>query len=259
MGHREGGRGRAGGSAEAAARTTDGIAPDGGVPRPTKDNIVTAINDVVTAAGDEAERLYFYFSGHGITARVSNRDESALVTPGFDELHTDHSLAIRSLTEYFETTPFEDQFFFIDACRNIPWTNREFEIGRWPIPRQRDPGNTAGAAVHPLRDVARADGERRAPGQGAFTGVLMEALATAGDREGVVVGAQLLRGSLGAAGDVRQQRHVDAGGARRRRAPPPVEDVRSRSRRTRAAAASRTATATRSWSRSRKATSRVSS
>ncbi len=106
---------------------------------PTKDNIVTAINDVVTAAGP-ADRLYFFFAGHGITARVANRDEGALVTPGFDELHTDHSLALRSLTEHFETTPFQDQFFFVDACRNVPWRDREFEIGRWPIPRRRDPG-----------------------------------------------------------------------------------------------------------------------
>jgi Caspase domain len=107
---------------------------------PTKDNIVTAINEVVTASGGAGERLYFFFAGHGITARVANRDESALVTPGFDELHTDHSLAVRSLTEFFETTQFEDQFFFIDACRDIPWRDREFEIGRWPIPRRRDPG-----------------------------------------------------------------------------------------------------------------------
>ena len=33
----------------------------------------------------EGERLYFFFAGHGLTARVANRDESALVTPGFDE------------------------------------------------------------------------------------------------------------------------------------------------------------------------------
>jgi hypothetical protein len=107
---------------------------------PTKDNIVTAINDVVTAGAEGATHLFFYFAGHGITARVANRDEGALVTPGFDEVHTDHSLALRSLTEHFETTPFEDQFFFIDCCRNIPWEDREFEIGRWPIPRKRDPG-----------------------------------------------------------------------------------------------------------------------
>jgi caspase domain-containing protein len=107
---------------------------------PTKDNIVTAINEVVTASGGVGERLYFFFAGHGITARVANRDESAIVTPGFDELHPDHSLAIRSLTEFFETTQFQDQFFFVDACRDIPWRDREFEIGRWPIPRRRNPG-----------------------------------------------------------------------------------------------------------------------
>jgi uncharacterized caspase-like protein len=108
---------------------------------PTKDNIVTAISEVVGAVVDEIpDRLYFYFAGHGITARVANRDESALVTAGFDRLHTDHSLAIRSLAEHFETTRFQDQFLFIDACRDDPWPEREIVIGQWPAPRRRDPG-----------------------------------------------------------------------------------------------------------------------
>ncbi|HWC32248.1 MAG TPA: caspase family protein, partial [Actinomycetota bacterium] len=122
------------------ARRADDSAASDADRVPTKDNIVTAINEIVTASGGTGERLYFFFAGHGITARVANRDESALVTPGFDELHPDHSLAVRSLTEFLETTQFEDQFFFIDACRDVPWRNREFEIGRWPIPRRRDPG-----------------------------------------------------------------------------------------------------------------------
>ena len=110
------------------SRRPDDPGPDGAVPEATKDNIVTAINDLVVAAeGQEAERLYLYFAGHGITARVANRDESALVTPGFDALHTDHSLAFRSIAEYFETTAFTDQFLFIDACRNMPWADREFD------------------------------------------------------------------------------------------------------------------------------------
>ena len=46
-----------------------------------------------------------------------------LSDPAVEEALYD-SLAIRSLTEHFETTPFEDQFFFIDACRNIPWKFR---------------------------------------------------------------------------------------------------------------------------------------
>jgi hypothetical protein len=34
---------------------------------------------------------------------------------GFDELHPDHSLAVRSIAEYVETTSFADQFLLIDA------------------------------------------------------------------------------------------------------------------------------------------------
>lgn len=146
----------------------------------TKDNIVSAIDEVVVAAGDQqCERLYFYFAGHGITAWVSNRDEAALVTPGFDRLHTDHSLAVRSIAEYLETTPFDDQFLFIDACRNIPWADRAFEVGRWPVPRRRDPGAPpsqqfilyATATGHTAQEVGW-------PGEaeGAFTSVLLDGL-----------------------------------------------------------------------------------
>ena len=149
------------------------------IPAPTKDNIVTAINDVVIAAAGGAERLFFYFAGHGITARVANRDEGALVLPGFDDLHTDHSLALRSLTEHLETTPFADQFFLIDACRNVPWQNREFEIGRWPIPRKREPGQSP---VQQFILHATSPGLTAAevgwPGEemGAFTQVLLSGL-----------------------------------------------------------------------------------
>jgi Caspase domain len=169
------------------SRRPDDPGPDPGpaVAEATKDNIVTAINDLVVAAeGQEAERLYFYFAGHGITARVANRDESALVTPGFDALHTDHSLAFRSIAEYFETTAFADQFLFIDACRNMPWDDREFEIGRWPVPRRRDPGAQPVQqfilyATSPGRTAAEVGwpGEAR----GAFTSTLLEGLAGTGN------------------------------------------------------------------------------
>ena len=167
------------------SRRPDDPGPDGAVAEATKDNIVTAINDLVVAAeGQEAERLYLYFAGHGITARVANRDESALVTPGFDALHTDHSLAFRSIAEYFETTAFADQFLFIDACRNMPWADREFEIGRWPVPRRRDPGAQPVQqfilyATSPGRTAAEVGWPGEA--EGAFTGTLLEGLAGTGD------------------------------------------------------------------------------
>jgi Caspase domain len=146
---------------------------------PTKDNIVAVINEVMAASGGGGDVLFFFYSGHGITARYAGREESALVTPGFDELHTDHTLAVRSLTEFFETTQFRDQVFFVDACRNAPRRN-ELEIGRWPVPRRRDPGQPP---VQQFILYATSPGLTAAelgwPGEavGAFTEVLMAGLA----------------------------------------------------------------------------------
>jgi Caspase domain len=115
---------------------TDGGEPGDGIP--TKDNVVAAINDVIARSNGAGDALFFFFSGHGLTAWVANREEGAILTPGFDAQHPEHSLAIRSVLEFFETLQYKDQFFFIDACRNAP--QQDFEIGRWPIPRRRDPG-----------------------------------------------------------------------------------------------------------------------
>ncbi|MFC8681937.1 caspase family protein [Microbacterium ureisolvens] len=153
---------------------------DLGAPPATKDNIVSAINEVVVATADQApERLYFYFAGHGITARVSNRDESAIVLPGFDKVHPDHSLAVRSIAEYFETTSFADQFLFVDACRDVAWDEKELEIGRWPVPRKRIPGSPptqqfilyATATGHASQEVGLFD-----EAAGRFTDVLLQGL-----------------------------------------------------------------------------------
>lgn len=148
----------------------------------TKDNIILAINDLMLLSKGEGDRLYFFFAGHGLSARVSNRDENALVTTGFNAVNTDHSLALRSLWEFFETTQFRDQLFFVDACRNLPpWETNEFEIGRWTLPRSRDPGKPPVQqfilyATSPgLKSVEVDDvvGEE----YGAFTGALLDGLA----------------------------------------------------------------------------------
>lgn len=145
----------------------------------TKDNINLAINDLMLLSKGEGERLYFFFAGHGLTARVANRDENALVTTGFNAVNTDHSIALRSLWEFFETTQFRDQFFFVDACRNVPaWEKHDFEIGRWTLPRSRDPGTppvqqfilyatSPGLKAVEVRDVPGAE-------HGAFTRALLD-------------------------------------------------------------------------------------
>jgi Caspase domain len=105
----------------------------------TSGNILTEINDLIQRSGGVGERLYFFYAGHGITARVSNSDETTIVGTDFTNVLTQNSCTLRSLTEFFETTQFQNQFFFIDACRNIPWKG-EIVPGFWTQPQPRDPG-----------------------------------------------------------------------------------------------------------------------
>ena len=101
--------------------------------------IFTEIADLVQQSGGQGERFYFFYAGHGITARVSNSDETTIVGTDFTNILTNNSCTLSSLTEFFETTEFQNQFFFIDACRNIPWRG-EIVPGRWTQPQARDPG-----------------------------------------------------------------------------------------------------------------------
>jgi uncharacterized caspase-like protein len=162
-----------------AGKEPDGVESAGA----TNSKIITAINDLIQKSEGKGERLYFFYAGHGLTARVNNRDENALVADDFSPVTTNNSLALRSLWELLETTQFQDQFLFVDACRNIPWENVEFEVGRWPLPRRRDPGlpPTQQFILYATSPGLRAQeltefGNER----GAFTEVLLEGLRGAG-------------------------------------------------------------------------------
>jgi hypothetical protein len=148
---------------------------------PTKDNIVRAINEVMAASRGVGDALYFFFSGHGITASYAGREESALVTPGFDDRHRDQTIAVRSIAEFFETTQFQDQFFFIDACRSALRRSNS-QIGAWPIPRRRNPGQgPVQQFIFYATSPGLTAGEPGWPDElSAFTQVLMDGLAGAG-------------------------------------------------------------------------------
>ena len=148
----------------------------------TKANIAIAINNLVELSGGKGDRLYFYYAGHGLTSRVSNRDESALLATDFTPLLTDNSIALRSLWEYFETQQFDDQFFFVDACRNVPpWgEGAEFTLGSWTLPRSRDPGlpPVQQFIFYATSPKLKAAEVRDTPGEehGAFTAALLDGL-----------------------------------------------------------------------------------
>ena len=44
------------------------------LPVGTKANITVAINNLIQLSGGIGERLFFFYAGHGLTARISNRD-----------------------------------------------------------------------------------------------------------------------------------------------------------------------------------------
>jgi Caspase domain len=120
-------------------RRSDDAASGSNERLPTKDNVLGVINELMAESDGRGEALYFFFSGHGVTTTYANREESALVFPGIDDRHPVQTLAVRSITEFFETTRFEDQFFFLDACRS-PLERSNAEVGAWTIPRRREPG-----------------------------------------------------------------------------------------------------------------------
>jgi hypothetical protein len=144
----------------------------------TRDNLVDMVDRLLTRSEGRAKRLFFHFSGHGLMSQVSASNEDALVMADFTPLLTDHSMSRRSLCERFLATRFLEQFFFLDACRNIPWEGR-FEIGKWPAPRDPDPAlpavqqyifHATSAGVR-AAEVLEAGNER-----GAFTEALLQGL-----------------------------------------------------------------------------------
>jgi uncharacterized caspase-like protein len=108
--------------------------------RPTRDNIIQLIDRLALKSGSAGERLYFYYAGHGLS--TGGRLQQALLPENFTDRDTQQSFSLESLRDYYATTQFREQFFFIDACRNVPWEG-EFKIGEWPRPQQRPAGAAA--------------------------------------------------------------------------------------------------------------------
>jgi uncharacterized caspase-like protein len=150
---------------------------------PEHNSATKAVADLIQRSGGTGERLYLYYSGHGISARTDFSDEDAMLFSDFEWVLPTNSWSLRSLWEYLATFQFEDQFLFVDACRNAPRV-QEVRIGHWPRPRQRDVGTPPAQqfilyATSPgLRaaEIADEPGNERA----AFTEVLLEGLRGTG-------------------------------------------------------------------------------
>lgn len=90
-------------------------------------------------SGGKGERFFFYFSGHGLTNESSIDPEEAIVMADFDTVHTDNALEIRSFIEFFKSTRFKEQFFIVDACRNVLDWGKNFRTREFTLVDDVDP------------------------------------------------------------------------------------------------------------------------
>lgn len=150
---------------------------------PTRTNIRRKLEDLIqhSITDGGGERFYFYYAGHGLLSRINFENESAITTADFDDLNTDNSITLGSLYERIKAVPIRDQFFFFDACRNIPW-KREIKLGEYPVPGGLPVSQAPNQYVLYATSPGLTAAEMRYAGNegGAFTDALLRGLGGAG-------------------------------------------------------------------------------
>jgi hypothetical protein len=99
------------------------------------DDIVRAIERMLARSAGKGERFFFYFAGHGLSAPINFAYPSAILTSDFEAILPSNSFALPSLYELFQGTEFKQQFFFVDACRNLAF-DTDKRLSDYPNPRK---------------------------------------------------------------------------------------------------------------------------
>ncbi len=89
------------------------------------------MRDLAGKAAGPDDRLYVHFSCHGLSA-TGLLGGDAVLPADFKTAVPTLSLQIQGLLDYLKTGRFRLQFFFIDACRNVPFAGR-FYAGPFPV------------------------------------------------------------------------------------------------------------------------------
>jgi hypothetical protein len=142
-------------------------------------NLIMVINEITNKSGGAGERFFFYFSGHGLTNRESFTDEQALIMADFSDVLVNNALTLSSIRNYYKGTHFAEQFFIIDACRNVLSWQKEFTLGRLPLvlPPADNSQFVLFATAPRLRAIEK---EAESGERGAFTQVLLKGLSGEG-------------------------------------------------------------------------------
>ena len=140
------------------------------------------LREIPNKPAQPTDRLYFYFSGHGLTAPTDIAQE-AILPADFTTDNLGVAMGVRSILEWLKTSNYNQQFVFIDACRNAMVSQR-FIIGGFslvPELAQLRPQVEQFVYMATSRGLTSAEaqviGNTRA---GVFTGALMDGLQGAG-------------------------------------------------------------------------------
>ena len=142
--------------------------------KPVKDQIDDALIEFgfMEKKRPIGRRLYFYFSGHGIS--LGSNDVAMLMANAFRAMES-RNVGLRSYREYLqERFLFEEVIFIADCCRNRE--TKQIDLGKPSFTIEKDP------EMPPVQDVAILAAEYGEPsfavsgGQGLLTKALIEGL-----------------------------------------------------------------------------------
>ncbi len=138
----------------------------------SRDNIVLAIEQLVQRSDGQGERLFFHFSGHGLSTVNNFALYNGIVPSDFTDMLTNKAISLRSIYDRFLATQFQEQFFFIDACRNIPF-EKSFRISDLDNPGEPQIPYPPQFIMYATSSGLKATEVNE---QGAFTGALLDGL-----------------------------------------------------------------------------------
>jgi hypothetical protein len=145
-------------------------------PAATRANAINAIERLLDRSQGQGDRFFFYFSGHGLSARINATNQSGIAFADFTELLTDQSLTVQALFDLLQSTRFKEQFFFIDGCRNAPF-GADRILGSYPKPRAAQPPVSPQFGMYATAPMLKAI---EVDERGAFTQALLAGLAGQG-------------------------------------------------------------------------------
>lgn len=164
--------------------TTDPKPTDLPYEEATRRSIVTAVQEFQNGRGAGGEKLYFYYGGHGLSgpgAAKGLAQEPVLIPPDVTSIQTDGALLIgfSEIIPLLNGVQPQQQFFFVDACRDFGLEDFQAGLGRavgpW-MPSGADGGSMSAQFMLYATAPGKRAFEQNALGRGVFCTALLEGL-----------------------------------------------------------------------------------